>query len=84
MNKKEKILFEKLASIQHKIWGSWQKYLHSKCTKTKKGLLIPMADVKRWEHQINTPYSKLSKEEKNGDREQANKYISLISKLFKK
>ena len=85
-------LFEKLADIEHQRWADWQNFLHSKCKiKTKaalagmsvikinNGLIIPQDCVERWERQINTPYSELTKKEKDSDREQVMRYWKLIT-----
>jgi hypothetical protein len=77
-------LVEALASIEHERWCHWQRYLHSRCVPSADGaLLIPVELVKRWEKQIETPYSELSDEEKESDREQVRKYLPLIADFFK-
>lgn len=69
-------LFEQLSAIQHDlIWCHWQRYVHAKLSKTR---AIPMADWRRWEQQINTPYNELSESEKDSDREQVAKFWDLI------
>jgi hypothetical protein len=73
-------LVEKLASVEHERWSHWQRYMHSQCTPVGSdgALLIPGSLVKRWEGQINTPYSKLTEAEKESDREQVRRYLPLI------
>jgi len=81
MTKEE--LFERLASIEHERWADWQRYVHSKCVKNNDGTLtIPKWAVEQWERQINTPYSGLTEEEKDKDREQVMRYWHLIDKLL--
>jgi len=41
-------------------------------------LTIPMWAVERWQRQMNTPYAELPEEEKNSDREEADKVLQLI------
>jgi len=73
-------LLETLASIEHERWSHWQRYMHSKCVPqgNNGALLIPDVLVKQWEKQISTPYSDLTDEEKESDREQVRKYLPLI------
>lgn len=44
-------------------------------------LIIPAALAERWERQIATPYAELSETEKDGDREQVDRYWPLIAAL---
>jgi hypothetical protein len=73
-------LLETLAAAEHERWSHWQRYVHSKCTPVGNdgALLIPGDLVKRWELQINTPYSSLSETEKESDREQVRRCLPLI------
>ena len=38
----------------------------------------PAWAIERWKHQMKTPYSKLSEEEKNSDRNEAEKFLALL------
>ena len=70
---------EDLARIEHERWSHWQKYMHAKCREQSDGsLLIPAKLVGQWNRQIATPYSKLSENEKQSDREQVQKYLPTI------
>jgi hypothetical protein len=73
-------LMETLASVEHERWSHWQHYMHSKCVPHGEdgALLIPADLVKRWQKQIDTPYSELTNEEKESDRDQVRKYLRLI------
>jgi hypothetical protein len=73
-------LLETLAAIEHERWSHWQRYMHSKCVPQGDdgALLIPADLVRQWENQIATPYSELTEEEKESDREQVRKYLPLI------
>jgi hypothetical protein len=80
-------LLETLAAIEHERWSHWQRYMHGKCVPQggDGALLIPADLVRQWENQIATPYSELTEEEKESDREQVRKYLPLIvSALGKK
>ncbi|MFA5953831.1 MAG: hypothetical protein WC812_04525 [Candidatus Pacearchaeota archaeon] len=68
---KEDKLLEKLADLEHKQWSHWTRYLIKNYTKE---------NINRWKKQIKTPYSKLSKREKESDREWAIKVLNLIKK----
>lgn len=73
-------LLEELADVEHERWSHWQRYVHSKCERTADGaLVIPAHLVDRWETQMNTPYSALSEEEKESDREQVRRYLPIIT-----
>lgn len=81
VNLKDVNLIDSLAAIEHQRWSHWQSYLHSQCKSQNDGsLMIPANLVKRWERQINTPYSDLSLSEKKSDIEQVMKYIPTIEK----
>ena len=77
-------LLEPLATIEHERWSHWQRYLHGKCIPqgSDGALLIPAELVKRWERQLNTPYSELTEKEKESDREQVRAYLPLIAEAF--
>ena len=78
----EKEFVEKGADLEHKKWVGWQSYL-SKSEWTKNGYLIPKELCIKWQKQIDTPYSKLSEEEKESDRIEVRKYLPLIRRFFK-
>jgi hypothetical protein len=77
-------LVEQLAAIEHERWAHWQRYMHNKAIRQPDGsLLIPAELVERWERQIDTPYPKLTDEEKESDREQVRKYLPVVQQHFK-
>ena len=70
---------EKLAELCHKQWSGWIKYMFGKCLKKTNGtILIPEWAVTRWRRQAYTPYNKLSSQEKDSDRTEADKFIVLL------
>lgn len=78
-------LVEQLAAIEHERWSHWQKYMHGKATKQPDGsMVVPVELVARWEKQMSTDYADLSDREKQSDRDQVEKYLSLIVKELQK
>lgn len=74
---------EKLANVQHQIWAHWMRYLFSVCEHNEDGsYTIPATMATRWQRQIETDYDKLSDAERDSDREQADKVISVLSTLY--
>lgn len=70
---------EQLAAIEHERWAHWQQYLHEQCERQPDGsLVLPAAQVARWQAQIETPYAALSDQEQQSDREQVHKYLPAI------
>ena len=57
------------------------KYLFSKCTLCDDGTaVIPQWAVDRWTRQMNTEYDQLPEEEKESDREEAQRYMDWMKK----
>ena len=77
----EERFVEKGADLEHDRWARWQRYLFSKSERTKNGYLIPKELCERWQRQINTPYEKLSEQEKESDRKEVRKYLPLINEM---
>lgn len=74
---------DKLAAVEHQRWAHWQNYMHSKGTMIADGSLMLPADlVARWEKQIQTPFEKLSDDEKESDREQVQQYIPAVAEIL--
>lgn len=72
---------EALAELEHTRWANWQRYLHSKCVRNSDGsLTIPADSVRWWERQIETSYSRLSEQEKDSDRKEADSTMALLAK----
>lgn len=71
---------ELVADIQHEIWSHWMRYQFSQCTKDGSGqMIIPAALVERWQRQMETSYEQLSEQEKDSDREQAQKILNSLN-----
>jgi len=70
---------EKLAELVHILWSGWMKYLFSKGTFNDDGTwTMPVWAVTRWIRQMKTPYHKLSEDEKDNDRMEADKFLGAM------
>ncbi len=75
MKIKKKVL-EELSDLEHTQWMSWAKDI----AKTEK---ITPARLKRWKEDMFKPYSELSEEDKDKDREWAMKVLKIFAKYYK-
>lgn len=76
-------LIEELAAIEHARWAHWQRYMHEQSEKLPDGsLVLPAHLVRRWQRQIETPYGQLSSDEKQSDRDQAERALPILRKFF--
>ncbi len=67
---------EILAELAHEQWSGWMKHLFSKGEMNKDGTwTMPRWAVERWTHQMNLKYNDLTAEEKDSDREEAEKFL---------
>ncbi len=79
---------EEIATLMHDMWSGRMKYLFAKCKQQGPGMLspggavIPPWAVKRWKRQMNTSYADLSEEEKDSDRQEADKVLTLLKEHF--
>jgi hypothetical protein len=72
-------LREKLAALSHVQWSGWMAYLFSLSRSNGDGTItIPSELVARWQGQMATPYAELTEREKNSDREEADRVLTLI------
>jgi hypothetical protein len=73
-------LREELAALCHEQWSGWMRFLFQKSTPDGHGKeIIPQWAVERWMRQMNTPYQKLSDEEKESDRKEADRVLALVA-----
>jgi hypothetical protein len=71
---------EKLADLCHRQWSGWMEYLFSKCSSNPdNSLTIPVWAVVRWTRQMATEYEQLFEDEKESDRKEADRFISLLA-----
>ena len=71
-------LFEKLAEIEHQRWSDWQSWCHKILRENCPSPELEKV-LERWDKQIATPYSELSEQEKDSDRDQVMRYWDLIT-----
>ena len=70
---------EKLAEIEHESWSDWMRHVFSRGTFLPDGnFVMNTCDVDRWTRQMETPYSKLSEEEKDSDRREVKRYLRVL------
>jgi len=70
---------EKLAEYAHKAWSGWMEYLFEKSRLEGSGAMtIPPDLVARWTRQMTTEYKDLPEEEKQSDRQEAMKILTIV------
>ena len=70
---------EALAAAAHQSWSGWMKYLFSQSSENPDGsVTIPPELVARWIRQMDTDYVNLPVNEKESDREEAERYGKAI------
>ena len=84
---------EEMAALEHEQWAHWTKYMLGLlrpviglgfyeargCGLENEEDIVKARDaLARWRRQIATPYADLSEQEKNSDREWADKVIKII------
>lgn len=80
VEKIEESVLEELSAYAHGAWSGWMKYMFGKSTINEDGTMtIPKWAVERWTKQMNLSYIELLEEEKNSDREEAEKMLSIIN-----
>ena len=79
----EEELIEQLADREHASWAHWMHYLFSMCIHHPDGrLTIPGHLVVQWERQANTPYERLSEQEKQSDRDEVAHIMPIIGEYM--
>jgi hypothetical protein len=73
-------LKEELADLAHKMWIHWMNHIFSVCCEPNCCGDVHMRgpEVSRWLRQMGTEYKDLSEKEKESDRVQAEKMLSII------
>jgi hypothetical protein len=80
---------EKLAALAHEQWSGWMRYLFERSHRAEEGgevapggsVVIPSASVVRWRRLMDTPYGKLTEQEKESDRAEADRVLAEIKAL---
>ena len=77
------MLREGLAKLAHEQWSGWMEYLFTKgIDHTDGSFTIDKEHTLRWKRQMRIPYEKLSEEEKDSDRKEADKFIEELRKAI--
>ena len=72
-------LREQLADEQHAIWSHWMGYMFACGTHMPDGTWVMPADkARRWQRQMETPYTALTDKERESDRHQADKVLAVV------
>jgi hypothetical protein len=70
---------EKLADYAHEAWAGWMRHLFELSDEVCDGTVrIPSGLVDRWKRQVRTPYADLPEEEKESDRKEADRMLTII------
>jgi len=73
-------LREELAALCHEQWSGWMEYLFQAGHISPYGdFTLPVSLVNRWKRQMATPYAELSQEEKDSDRQEADKFLRIVA-----
>jgi len=76
-------LREALASNAHDAWAGWMRWVYDKGTWNPDGsFTINPASAERWARQMGTPYRELSEQEKDSDRDEADKILAIINEAL--
>lgn len=72
-------LREQLATLAHEQWSGWMEYFLDKCHANEDGsLTVSVGYVTALKRQMTTPYAWLTEQEKDSDRKEADKVLSLV------
>jgi hypothetical protein len=73
---------EQLAALAHEQWSGWMLYLFQKSDDGPNGsVVIPAELVSRWLRQMTATYAELPENEKDSDRDEADKMLAIIGVL---
>ena len=79
-NLERSVLRRELADLCHEQWSGWMRYLFQFGIQNEDGTFTMDADkVARWRRQMNTPYRDLTEPEQDSDRQEADKFLALMS-----
>lgn len=72
-------LREQLAALAHERWSGWMRYQFEKCLPDKDSYhVIPHGLAERWKRQAGTPYADLPENEKEFDRQEADRMLAIV------
>ena len=69
---------EDLSDYAHESWSGWVSGIIDKYKNDDGSVTIPKGKIDRWKYLMSTPYKKLSKVEKDKDREEADEIIDVV------
>lgn len=72
-----KTILETFAALAHESWAGWTRYM-LKCLDSPER----EEHIARWKRQMDTPYEYLSEKEKDSDRAEAKKYLSVVFQML--
>lgn len=67
-------LIEALADLEHERWSRWMRWMFDNWTKE---------NIARWKRQMQTPYNQLSEREKESDRKEVYKTLTVLREAIK-
>ena len=72
---------EYLSEYAHEAWSGWMIYMFSKMTLNEDGTAtMPKWAVDRWTRQMNTRYFDMPEAEKESDRDEADRMLSIVNR----
>jgi hypothetical protein len=72
-------LLERLAAAEHDSWARWMRWVYRVSRTNRDGTVTIPADLaRRWLRQLDTPYARLSEDEKEKDREEVRRILPVI------
>ena len=78
-------LREELADLAHEVWAGWWRYQSTfGQTTPNSSMLLAGEKVTRWSRQARTPYEDLTEQEKQSDREIADRYMEIMDAYLAK
>ena len=81
MATEERSVTERLAEYAHEAWSGWMNYMFEKSLLYPDGaVLISKELAARWRRQANIEYNDLPEDEKDSDREEARRMITIFCK----
>lgn len=73
-------LREQIAAREHDQWIGWMFHMFNLSRRNPDGsITVPADRMTRWLRLMYTPYAELSEQEKESDREEADKVLAIIS-----
>jgi len=83
-DKIENLMVEVFANFCHNQWANWMEWMLPRVLDNPKHINsdYPETWTERWRRQMRTPYSELSEDEKESDRKEARKILSILKETM--